>query len=240
MNKKVIIALFIILVVIPFLLIFIKAPSKKMPPPPNQITTPTSIPVIPTSISVPSISPVPSTVPLSVVQTSLQGGNIPVSQTSMAITFNRPFSLNEFVFAIDHDLTYTIAIQDNILLITFKSEFQPATTYTYTFTFTNRPSQSYSFTTVSQAPTPKDSVPGVVDDYSRTHYPDVFLYNRTPYDSADFSVTGDLTDSPTQHDYFTVTLKGSDVLQSKQSFINWLHSLGLADQQIQTLDIRYQ
>jgi len=69
--------------------------------------------------------------------------------------------------------------------------------------------------------------------------PDVFLSNQTPYSTKSFSVTSDFKTQPTGHFYFIVTLKSKDSAQDKISFLNWLKSLGLSDNQINALDVTY-
>lgn len=70
--------------------------------------------------------------------------------------------------------------------------------------------------------------------------PDMFLANQLPYSTHTFSVVfSGYKKTPIGHYYFTVTLKGADQNSAKNDFLEWLHSLGLVDAQIQNLDIYY-
>lgn len=97
-----------------------------------------------------------------------------------------------------------------------------------------------SFPVTTPTPLPpanQDHAADLNNQYNMTNQPDIFLSNKTPYDTTDFSVTSDFASSPTQHFFFTVTAKNA---HAQQAFLTWLHSLGLTDGQIQILDVRYQ
>ncbi|MCL5439143.1 MAG: hypothetical protein M1268_04105 [Patescibacteria group bacterium] len=79
------------------------------------------------------------------------------------------------------------------------------------------------------------------ENFQRKNHPDVFLSNKTPYSTANFSIVNPGFKSlPNGHYYFTITLMGTNKELSKTEFINWLLSLGLTNNQIQNLDITYQ
>ena len=66
------------------------------------------------------------------------------------------------------------------------------------------------------------------------------MANQTPYDAVLFSVAAQFVPDIPAHNAILVTLKSDDKEGAKQSFMNWLKSLGLRDEQISSLDIRYQ
>lgn len=70
--------------------------------------------------------------------------------------------------------------------------------------------------------------------------PDLFVSNFLPYETQDFAASSDFTESPTSHFYFVVVLKNSNNNLSMEKFHQWLLSLGLEQQQIAQLDIRYK
>jgi len=166
--------------------------------------------------------------------------NIPLDQ-KITISFNNPFSLSHIIFSINPSVTYTTAINGNDLVITPYATYSTGTTYNYSIQFVGTQSmQTFSFTTTALVVTSPDDTSQVADTFNKTHYPDVFVYNRMPFQTTDFSATGSFTSSPTEHYYTTVALNQTNPDQSKQAFVNWLKSLGLTDDQIQILDIRYQ
>lgn len=201
------------------------------------------IPNITTPTPIQQIIPLPTrnNEPLNIIDAipSNQAINVPLNQ-KIIIKFNRSFSMSDFSFSINPTLTYTSSIQDNILTITPPSGLDANVTYTYTVATYSQPMQYFSFTATNNGITPIDNTSNLNDQYNKDNYPDAFIAVRTPYSVPDFSITSDYAKQPTEHFFFTVTLKSNNQDLAKQSFLNWLKSTGLNDQQIQSLDIRYQ
>ena len=78
------------------------------------------------------------------------------------------------------------------------------------------------------------------EQFQKTEYPDAFLANITPYQNDLFVVTSNFTSTPTEHFYFTVQLLSTDKVAAQQSVLQWIKGQGLTDQQIQSLDLRYE
>src|SRR3989344_178136 len=78
------------------------------------------------------------------------------------------------------------------------------------------------------------------EQFQKTEYPDAFLANITPYQNNFFSITSDFTSTPTEHFYFTIRFLSSDKVAAQQSALQWIKGQGLTDQQIQSLDLRYE
>ncbi len=70
----------------------------------------------------------------------------------------------------------------------------------------------------------------------RTHYPGSYLKNNLPYQTNDFKANVNFFDDSISQYRFVVTLNDD---QAKDSFITWLRSLKLTDQQISKLAITY-
>lgn len=75
------------------------------------------------------------------------------------------------------------------------------------------------------------------EDFNKTNHPDVYVANKTPYETTDFSVTSRFVPGyPEGHYGFSVT---QNTANAQKAFVAWLHSLGLSDEMINTLDIIY-
>lgn len=75
------------------------------------------------------------------------------------------------------------------------------------------------------------------EDFNKTAHPDVYVANKTPHDTTDFSVTSRFVPGyPEGHYGFTVT---QHTQNAQKAFIAWLHSLGLSDETINGLDVVY-
>ncbi len=182
--------------------------------------------------------------PISIESTDPQNSATGVSlSTPIHITFSRPLDPSEYTFNISPSIEFIPLVANNTLTIKLKSNLSPNTQYSFFVGFKDLlPSNTYTFTTISSDPsiTPAqgDTVPQHENQQNKINDPDVFLSNYTPYQTGEFSIDSALTPYPNDHFFFNVTLNKSDP-QAKQSFINWLKSLTLSDDQIAKLDIRY-
>lgn len=78
------------------------------------------------------------------------------------------------------------------------------------------------------------------EEWSRNNYPDMFLWNNVQNNrpkTDDFAIIH-ISSRPGY--LFIVTLKEADPHRSREAAISWFRSLGLSDQQIQSLPISYQ
>jgi len=235
MNKRLFFsALIIFLIVIPAIFLFFM--QKKNPSPsPSFFPTPTTI------ANPPQNGPLGITIQNTTPQNN--SDNVGLNQ-NIVIILNKPATLDQIAINISPNVPYTASIKGNNLIISPQTPLQPGTTYSYMVKYADSTtSDRYSFTTVGEqpssavSPTPVDNVPEMELEWQRVHQPDLFLSNKTPFETQDFSVTNDYTSTPTEHFYFTVTSKTPN---GRQAFLNWLTSLNLGNQQIQQLDIRYQ
>lgn len=238
MKKKLYIFIFICaLLGIPLVLLFfhISFTSKNIPLSPFG-SIPTSIPANPTNTNRGAffiINSFPSN----------NSKNV-ATDTKVIITFNTSVSAQDFTFSFAPTIDYDATISGNTFTLTPKSPLNPGSIYYYVVTFSEGgSSQKYKFTTTGQGPV---SNPGIYDNlrqlqnsWDKSFAPDVYVANHTPYTSGDFSVSSGHRANPPEHYYFSVLLKNTDQNSAKQSFLNWLQSLGLTESQIASLDISY-
>ena len=251
-NNKYLIMIAIILVfLIPLLLLWIRTANQKSgPATPSLNNTNNQIFNSPT-ITIPLRSGV-TTEPTEIVpaqrtgntdiinaQPQDAGKDVPIN-TPIIITFNQIISPNNTQVTVVPNTPISVNIQANILTITPSSDLTPATTYTFLIRYDpNRPAYIYSFRTIG-APSDTFVFPHQEEDQKDIRLaPDVYVSNKTPYSTNDFSVTADISQT-TGNFNFTVTLTGPDKNQDQQDFLNWVRSLGLTEAQINTLEITYQ
>lgn len=175
-----------------------------------------------------------------------QAKNIPLD-SQIAITFNKTPKKAQVRFTIQPKAEGEVEISNNTYIFKPNSQLSKSTSYLVTLGLLDqKPTGVHAF--IFQTEGPELDIPSTREaedfeqkqlDFQRENSPDVFLVNKVPYSEAGFSITSSFTESPTQHFYFNVTLKGSDKNQSKESFQGWLGSLGLTSSQIDKLDIRY-
>lgn len=223
----------ILIVIIVIIAVFLSSSNKQAAPASNPNFIPTAIP-IPTSSD---------SVPLQIIKTDPLDKTtaIPVNQI-ITITFNRNLAPQDVSFSIQPDAPHAASIVNNQLLINFTATLSARTVYTYTATHNGKViTHPYTFTTADAASVfTNDNTAETLTNWSRVNEPDLFLYNRVPYASTNFSVEGASTQTEPYHFYFTVSLSGINTDQDKKEFVAWLTSLGLTNDQIQKLDIRFQ
>lgn len=167
------------------------------------------------------------------------------SDQKILITFNKNVSPNDIYFYLEPSVDYTITAQKNVLTVI---PTQLNSNQVYDFVVIENTTQAFLWkgtfttgdpTTASQLPTGRfDNLDVIADNAQREKHPDIFLSNKVPYDTRSFQVTTDFADgTPEGHYFFTVTVISAS---GKQDFLTWLQSLQLTDQQISSLDIRYQ
>lgn len=77
-----------------------------------------------------------------------------------------------------------------------------------------------------------------IDESQLKNSPDVYLYNKLPYEGSRFSMIGDFVEGGNGAIKFTVTAKG-DPLEAGQAAITWMESINLERAVIDTFDITY-
>lgn len=172
----------------------------------------------------------------------------------ITITFNRQIKPENIKLLITSGLDYSQSdfefykeVRGENLIITPKERFSPGTTYYMEIVYkpTNHLLTNSVFTTTgpTTTPPPNTAPSGFIEEqeeFQRKNYPDVFLSNKAPFETDTFSVTSDYTSEPTDHFYFIVSLKGPDHEKAKENATNWVKSLGLTEEQINSLDITYR
>jgi hypothetical protein len=245
MKKQYIIFFIIILlvcIVIVSAFIF-KGKSKQIP---SISMTPTPIITNATPTPTPAFPLILTNVPSQKIQfTNIQPAdtstNIPVSTTITAI-FNQDITSQNITFSILPNTPFTLQKNGNTAVVTFQQPLQQTSQYVYSFNLNNTQLlPTFSFTTEGQGqvklPNTSNNPAGKALEYQKTNDPSLYLQNNTPYETSAFSVDYNFEGS---NIYFTVTSKEANKADAKQQFLAWIQSIGLTQQQLQTLDIRYQ
>lgn len=170
-----------------------------------------------------------------------------IQTTPIEITFSQEVDPKDIEFSISPELTFTQKIEGNKLIITPTENFQTSTLYTYGINIISdkKKIRMYTFSTAGDEPIyrpdtgPNEEAIKKYDESVRIRYPDIYLKNNTPYETTTFGITGTYSE---QKEYFEfkVLLKGANKNDARASFIVWLQTLDLTDQQIQSLDITYE
>jgi hypothetical protein len=79
-----------------------------------------------------------------------------------------------------------------------------------------------------------------VDAEQKRNYPDVFIYNKIPFENQYFSIIGAIRSEGNPDFSFIVTIKGQDRALAESKFKDWLLELGLTPGQIAGLLIEYR
>lgn len=193
----------------------------------------------------PSATKTPARTPLSplsvISMTPANNASVPLDQ-QIVIVFNRIATLNDFSINVYPNINTSASINNNSVTFSPVSQLQNNIIYKVTIfdnagsillqrTFSTGSNPIIPFTTDTPNTGPTAS------EIQRETHPDVFLSNNTPYQTKDFSINSSFQSAPQGHYAFSVTLLNQ---YAKPLFLNWLHSLGLTDAEIQTLDITYQ
>lgn len=219
-----------------------KKPSSTIPIP--SIPTPSPIVIIrPTGvIPVAQATTIPTpSIPISVAQTNPPDGstNVEVNKP-FTITFNQNIYINDVQITTDPLVGFTLSNQGPSLTVTPTINLLFSTKYLVTVKIHNQSPYTFSFTTVGGTENPNtDNYLIIRNAYLRTSYPDMFLANNVPYENSYFSIVSPNSDTALAQYTFVVTLKGDKTI-AKNQFLQWLYSLGLAEQQINSLQITYQ
>lgn len=137
-----------------------------------------------------------------------------------------------------------------IFLLTVKQKTQPTSAtnnpihHNASSLASPTPLQGITSPSVTQQPlvtvTTNDHTHDLEIQHQQKTEPDLFLSNNLPYQTHDFDASAAFTSSPTDHFYFTVVTKNGNPDGAKQKFLTWVQSLGLTQEQINKLDIRYE
>ncbi len=79
-----------------------------------------------------------------------------------------------------------------------------------------------------------------LSEEQRRNNPDMFIYNRIPFENQYFRIEGVLRQESNPDFSFIVTLKGEDKEFSRTKLTQWLTELGLTAEQISALLIEYR
>lgn len=171
--------------------------------------------------------------------------NVPSDQT-ITVTFNRKISLNELEFSMAPEVKYVLSVKNNELVVTPEQSLNQGITYTYLIKQKDHkiPLATFSFTVQGNLleflpDTRPLGAQEFEENFQRENHPDVFLANKTPFETDLFAVTNRFVKEPEGHFKFTVYLLGETSV-SQKAFYDWLGSLNLTSEQIAKLDIEFR
>lgn len=238
MNKRLILFIIILALFVPLVLfVFFLEVSNSGRTAPGIIATPTPI-TIPGVKNPGSINTTPTSLLVTNIDPANKSTNIPLDKAPV-LTFNKVITISDITITIKPNTPFTEDTVNNQLIINFNNHLPPQTIYTITESNkTQKIPQVFTFTT-GDAPS-TDQTANSNAQGNLQNNPDMFLFSQMPYNTNEIAAYGEFTSTPTGHYFFTVSLLGTNQQQDKQDFITWMKSLGLSDQQIQKLDIRYQ
>ncbi len=168
--------------------------------------------------------------PLAIVDTSVPDQSVDVPLNArIDITFNKPVTASSFIFAMSPSAKYEIQYKQATASVTFADPLAIGETYTYRVNTLNTLPKTYRFTTES------DITP---DQVEKTYQTDAFVNKQLPYENESFLIRAFYTEETDLY-RFQVTLKTRDKEADRQAFYNWLRGLGLTDEQIATLQIKF-
>ncbi len=184
----------------------------------------------------------PST-PLSIVFVSPENGaiNVPADQP-IQIVFSRPLDMDEIYISFGPGVVFKTAVNGNTVSAVPQSPFVAGLTYKLLVKFnrTGQLSNQYQFTVTGTPPAtlPDTQPPGAAEqaeEFNRQNHPDLFLVNKGEIKQPSFELHKNmLKTAPNEHySFILVTKKDS----SKDDLSYYLKSLGLSQEQINSLDI---
>ncbi len=237
--KKIIISLLIGVIILGVILIIILRVNK---PQSNE----TNIEAKPTGIIIPTRDIKNNE--LDIVNIDPKDNDTNINQDKkITITFSKNFNMNDIEFFLSPKTDYTTVIENNKLIITPVNKWSPGTTYSYSVNFpdNNQKVRLYSFTV--SGPTPEqlpDTQPeGMFEEElndQKQNNPDIYVTNNTPYENNFFLATSDFESKTPAHYYLQIISKTTDEAKVREEVNLWLQSLDLNQDQIDSLDIRYQ
>lgn len=166
-------------------------------------------------------------------------------QKPISLVFNRKLARDEIRFALNPEASYSVVLKDNVFTVAPKDGWAEGEHYTYAVGFNVGGSLtvSYTFTVSGAVKPPPDTYSDIPakaeEDWTKKDRPDVFLYNKTPFENDDFMIKGFLKTSPKEQFYFLVNFKTGNTSGNQQKTLMWIKSQGLTDDQIKTIEILY-
>lgn len=240
--KKTTLIIIVALVILGFLML-LSALLTNRSKPSNQTKNPT-----PTRIQTqPTLKRNTYGTKISILSTEPQHNQKEVSASaSIRIKFDQAPSQEKVTFSIDPQSEYSETYEDKMLVITPKTSWNPGTTYTYSIKL-NGPNFPYVFTFQTAGPTtayPKDTYPkGAFEEnnaFLLESAPEAYVANKTPYENQYFSINYRFKDQSSGQIEFVVVKKVESEETVRSEVKKWLTSLGLKENQIQSIKITFE
>src|SRR5579872_5313347 len=187
----------------------------------------------------------PTATPLKLISLSPTDGTTGVNESQEIIaTFNQPITTESARFSLFPDVAFTTSSRLDSLILQPTTPYEDGIVYKYSVfqaDGTLLASATFSAGLVENPVVPLTgrypNLDTVADTSQRDNFPDVFLAGYVPYQNSAFSVTSDFSSSPSGHYEFFVS---PNTQNAKNSFVEWLKTLGLTSEQIGRISITYQ
>lgn len=200
--------------------------------------------VQPTGVVVPTREVPANTLEVVNIDPRDQAKNISVNKV-ITITFSQEFAESDVSFSLSPNSPHEQRIEGNKLIITPNSNWEAGTQYGYSINFANDNQKVRLYTFTTTGPTaeylPDTQPEGLQEQEAQSQLeedPNLYVSNHTPYESGTFYVTSEYDPNPPAHFYLLVRLK--DQSRGQQDFNVWLQTLNLTQEQINSLDVRFQ
>ncbi len=251
MNKKLFITAGVIGAVILILLVVTVALiTQRMQPTPSSTATQTipTVTYVPNSRIETTAQEQPQLPTPVVLSSNPRNGqeNVPVSIKQLTITLSNANLTNSEMATITFQppTLFSYKALNNDIQITFLKPLLPGETYSYSISTKGSPDYYGYFRTAGTSPTAAPAVepPGYYEEVREQQiqeYPDIYLSNYVPFETAVFSITAAKNNEGFY--VFTVIGKGDASRETvKQQAEKWIISQGLAREQISQLQITYK
>lgn len=193
----------------------------------------------------PTPTPISSAYPLNKSGLLLQsttptdGATNILTNTNIVLTFNQQINKNDISFTIAPNIPFAMRASGTNFVVTPNEPLMSDTTYVYFVTIKGVPSYTYSFQTIHDPSitTAPDNASEIENEINKHNYPDEFLAQYTPYDSNTISVISSYSEDLSSYTFFVKYYNTLDA--ATKEFNRWGISLGLTQQQLQSLRINY-
>lgn len=237
-RLTILIGLFVILlviVVVGFIISPKQQPSIPMPTP--------AIPTITTGLSVLSSIPADETT------------NVSRDQV-LTVTFSQPVTTSDFTVSVAPETAHRVTVEGTTALISPQTQWIEGMPYWVMVRYADDPDRlpyGFAFTVAGPTPEtlpntrPEQEVIDAENAYLREHDPDIYLSNYTPYGEESFSIVSYFNEEQDRYAFIVepnvenryAEVTPEIVAKMKADANRWMLSLGLTQQQINSLEIQY-
>lgn len=186
---------------------------------------------------------------LSVVSSKPENGdtNVAIDIAEIRILFSGKPVINAYSIRFEDQNTkarigINVSVEGSQMIIQPLMTLAPETVYTVSVLNTIDKVQIFTMTFTTVSTPPLNTFPSGFDVYTEQRdlreRPDIYLANKLPYIESVFIMTLEVPDNGPY--VFHVKAKITDVKKVRTNVVDWLHSIGLTDEDIAGFTIRYE